>query len=201
MVWLVVWLVGHLKHARIQHGLCYFIITVATRKMAQTWGVDWKFEHPSFCSRWNLYLYLILDFGVWYCNYSLKLYLDNYRLWWHDWMWCIFCILWGGGNFVPLKHYDPDDEEDLLNKYFPKKLKTKKVNQGEVRLNQREKGKKKHFNKSLSLKMRHNVYMPAHNQKHQWSQQGAHIDKAHPRRDQWQMQGTNWWDEILTDLY
>ena len=36
MVWLVVQLVGLIKHAWIQHGLCYFIITVATRKMAQT---------------------------------------------------------------------------------------------------------------------------------------------------------------------
>ena len=36
----------------------------------------------------------------------------------------------GEGNFVPLKHYDPDDEEELLNKYFPEKVKTKKVNRG-----------------------------------------------------------------------
>ena len=33
MVWLVVWLEGHLKHAWIQHGLCYFIITVLLEKI------------------------------------------------------------------------------------------------------------------------------------------------------------------------
>ena len=37
--------------------------------------------------------------------------------------------MWGG-DFIHLKHYDPDDEEDLLNKYFPKKLKTKKSKLG-----------------------------------------------------------------------
>ena len=34
-VWLLVWLVGQLKHR-----LCYFIITVAPREKAQTQGVD-----------------------------------------------------------------------------------------------------------------------------------------------------------------
>ena len=32
----------------------------------------------------------------------------------------------GEGNFVPLKHYDPADEEELLKKYCPKMAKEKK---------------------------------------------------------------------------
>ena len=36
----MVWLVGQLKHGQLQHGLCYFIITVAPREKAQTRGVD-----------------------------------------------------------------------------------------------------------------------------------------------------------------
>ena len=38
---------------------------------------------------------------------------------------CTFAYC-GAGNFVPLKHYDPVDEEELLKKYCPKMAKEKK---------------------------------------------------------------------------
>ena len=36
----------------------------------------------------------------------------------------------GEGNSVPLKHYDPADEEELLKKYCPEMAKEKKKNSG-----------------------------------------------------------------------
>ena len=36
----------------------------------------------------------------------------------------------GEGNFIPLKHYDPDEEEELLNKYLPEKVKRKETKLG-----------------------------------------------------------------------
>ena len=36
----------------------------------------------------------------------------------------------GEDNFVPLKHYDPDQEDELLKKYCPEKSKEKKKRGG-----------------------------------------------------------------------
>ena len=32
----------------------------------------------------------------------------------------------GEGNFIQLKHYDPNEEEELLKKYLPEKVKKKR---------------------------------------------------------------------------
>ena len=78
----------------------------------------------------------------------------------------------GEGNFVPLKHYDLDDEEDLLNKYFPEKLKTKKSKSGGGKAKPKEKREKQTLQQQFEPEHEaQHVYMPAHSQKHPQSQQ------------------------------
>ena len=62
-------------------------------------------------------------------GYGISIILQN-TLWTttqgDDMMGCdAYFIYCGEGNFVPLKHYNPADEDELLKKYCPKKAKIK----------------------------------------------------------------------------
>ena len=39
-------------------------------------------------------------------------------------------VIVGRGIFIPLKHYDPDEEEELLKKYLPEKVKEEEKKSG-----------------------------------------------------------------------
>ena len=77
-------------------------------------------------------------------GYGIAIILQNH-LWTttqgDDMMGCdVYFAYCGEGNFVPLKHYDPDQEDELLKKYCPEKSKEKKKKGGGGEGREREKG-------------------------------------------------------------